>query len=185
MIEKRVFLKLCFLAIASSATLDWNSAVATEKNLFRVLIIALLRVKKPICAKVAEALENKPLSSLDYNLHLRSANLGQAEATLIADAIEILHQNNVLNLQSVSFSHNPGITELGLKRLLEALPDHTTELGLVGCGLGDKSANNIALFLRRSNKLKMVCVESNNFSPEAKSLIMNSAMHLSRCSVIT
>jgi hypothetical protein len=31
----------------------------------------------------------------------------------------------------------------------------------------------------------MVCVESNNFSPEAKSLIMNSAMHLSRCSVIT
>ena len=185
MIEKRVFLKLGFLAIASSATLDWNSAVATEKNLFRVLIIALLRVKKPICAKVAEALENKPLSSLDYNLHLRSANLGQAEATLIADAIEILHQNNVLNLQSVSFSHNPGITELGLKRLLEALPDHTTELGLVGCGLGDKSANNIALFLRRSNKPKMFCDESNNFSPEAKSLILNSTTHLARCSVIT
>jgi hypothetical protein len=153
--------------------------------LFRVLIIALFRNKKPICAKAAEALENKPLSSLDYNLHLCSADLGQAEATVIADAIEILHQNNVLNLQSVSVSHNPGITELGLKRLLEALPDHTTELGLVGCGLGDKSANNIALFLRRSNKLKMVCDESNNFSPEAKSLIMNSTTHLSRCSVMT
>jgi len=184
MIEKRIFLKLGFLAIASSATLNWNSAVATEKNLFRVLVIALLRTKKPICAKAAEALESKPLNSLDYNLHLRSADLGQAEATIIADAIEILHQNNVLNLQSVSVSHNPGITELGLKRLLEALPDHTTELGLVGCGFGDKSAKNIASFLRRPNNLKRVCVESNNFSPEAKSLIMNSAMHLSRCSVI-
>jgi len=153
--------------------------------LFRVLIIALFRAKKPICAKAAEALENKPLSSLDYNLHLCSADLGPAEATVIADAIEILHQNNVLNLQLVSVSHNPRITELGLKRLLEALPDHTTELGLVGCGLGDKSANNIALFLQRSNKPKMFCDESNNFSPEAKSSIMNSTTHLSRCSVMT
>ena len=184
MIEKRIFLKLGFLAIASSATLNCNSAVATEKNLFHVLIIALLRAKKPICAKAAEALESKPLSSLDYNLHLCIADLVRAEATIIADAIEIRQQHNVLNLQSVSVSLNPGITELGLKRLLEALPDHTTELGLVGCGFGDKSANKIASFLRRSNKLKMVCVENNNFSPEAKSLIMNSAMHLSRCSVI-
>jgi hypothetical protein len=100
--------------------------------LFRVLIIALFQTKKPICAKAAEVLENKPLRSLDYNLHLCSADLGQAEATVIAYAIEILHQNNVLNLQSVSVSHNPGIAELGLKRLLEALPDHTTELRRVG-----------------------------------------------------
>ena len=185
MIKKRVFLKLDALAIASVTIFNWNSAVAREKNLFRVLIIALLRTKKPICAKAAEALESKPLDSLDYDLHLRSADLGQAEATTIADAMEILHQNKVLNLQSVSVSYNPGITELGLKRLLEALPDHTTELGLVGCGLDDKSANNIASFLRRSNKLKMVCVEGNSFSPEAKSLMVNSAMHLSRCTVIT
>jgi hypothetical protein len=31
----------------------------------------------------------------------------------------------------------------------------------------------------------MFCDESNNFSPEVKSLIMNSTTHLSRCSVMT
>jgi hypothetical protein len=68
--------------------------------------------------------------------------------------------------------------------LLEGLPSHLTELGMVGCSLNDKLEPAITLFLSRSEHLRLICVEENDFSLSVKGAIRDATRHLSRCVVI-
>ena len=47
--------------------------------------------------------------------------------------------------------------------LVKAFPPQTTELGLVGCDLGDEAGEEIYQYLEKS-VLELVCIEGNNFS---------------------
>ena len=48
--------------------------------------------------------------------------------------------------------------------LVKAFPPQITELGLVGCDLGDEAGEGIYQYLENS-ALELVCIEVNNFSP--------------------
>ena len=85
---------------------------------------------------------------------------------------------------SFSMSYNPGIGGLGVSEVLSALPDDTTELGLVGCELDDSASTNIVEFIQRSKTLRMVCAEDNKFSTDAKVFIRGSTKHLPECVTI-
>ena len=47
--------------------------------------------------------------------------------------------------------------------LVKAFPPQITELGLVGCNLGDEAGEGIYQYLKNSS-LELVCIEGNNFS---------------------
>ena len=115
---------------------------------------------------------------------MRSASLNAADAGLIAGALSATHDNHHFKLMSFSVSYNPDISGLGVGKLLNALPDDTTELGLVGCNLGDNASTHIVAFIQRSKRLRMVCVEDNHFSNSVKVLIRDSAKHLFGCVTI-
>ena len=105
-------------------------------------------------------------------------------AGLIAEALSATHHNHHFRLVSFSVSYNPNISGLGVGKLLNALPDDTTELGLVGCNLGDSALTHIVVFIQRSKRLRMVCVEDNHFSNRIKVLIRGSTKHLFGCITI-
>ena len=63
--------------------------------------------------------------------------MDRLEAKLIADAIRTVHQEEKICLKSFRISFNPILQFEGEKVMLEALPDHLTELGTVGCEFDD------------------------------------------------
>ena len=72
-------------------------------------------------------------------------------------------KHGILNLKSFSLSYNPEITDQGVGLLVKAFPPQITELGLVGCDLGDEAGEGIYQYLENS-ALELVCIEGNNFS---------------------
>ena len=81
-------------------------------------------------------------------------------------------------------SYNPDIGGLGIADVLNALPEDTTEIGLVGCELDDSASTHIVEFIQRSKALRIVCVEDNKFSTDAKIFIRDSTKHLPACVTI-
>ena len=71
-----------------------------------------------------------------------------------------------------------------MKVILESLPGHIKELGLVGCSFDDDAGDLIVSFLTRCNDLTMVCVESNEFSNLMKRKIQAALSHLPNCTVV-
>ncbi|MEC8478734.1 MAG: hypothetical protein VXZ12_09350, partial [SAR324 cluster bacterium] len=69
----------------------------------------------------------------------------------------------ILNLKSFSLSYNPEITDQEVGLLVKAFPPQITELGPVGCDLGDEAGEGIYQYLENS-ALELVCIEGNNFS---------------------
>ena len=191
--KRRGLLKFGFLAaltrVISPLLLFGMPAIAQEKSvqddsLFKPLIDGLRRTNKPVCMGVANGLARRRGIVISYDLHLRNASLNTDDAGVIATAINDVHKDTILRLNSFSVSYNPDIHHTGVKALLEAVPSHITELGLVGCNLDDQSGDSITTFLRRSKNLAMVCVEGNGFSPTVKSAIRNATKHLSGCVTI-
>ena len=77
----------------------------------------------------------------------------------VASAIKTVHEHSSLRLNSFSVSYNPRIQMGGAIALLEVLPSHLTEFGMVGCSLNDELEPAITLFLSRSENLRLICVE--------------------------
>jgi hypothetical protein len=71
-----------------------------------------------------------------------------------------------------------------LKVILESLPGHIKELGLVGCSFDDDAGESIVSFLTRCKNLTMVCVENNEFSNPMKTKIQTALSHLPNCTVV-
>jgi hypothetical protein len=74
-------------------------------------------------------------------LHLRNARLTAQDAISLADAIGQMEHGPVLRLFSASY--NPNLTDAGVVALAGAFPTTMTELGLVGCGIGDAGGHAI------------------------------------------
>jgi hypothetical protein len=89
--------------------------------------------------------------------------------------LDVFLENKSDTLYSFSFSHNQGLGDTGLVKLLKILPNSLQEIGLVECGITDSSAPELLKWMQSMNYLDMICIEKNNFSSEIKNLITQSS----------
>jgi len=86
----------------------------------------------------------------------------------IADILEQEKGANDDFIKSISFSYNNLIGDIGATVLARSLPSSICEIGLVDCGIGDKGGTEMLNWIKTSPKLKMICIEQNNFSDRLK-----------------
>jgi len=182
--RRHVLLSGACLVIASFFAAPNRAFANMQKHSYKQLVDALMQVDTHVTRLVAHRLDKRLSASNDFNLHLRSASLNTDDARLIATALRRIHKNQHLRLMSFSMSYNPDIGNLGIGEILNALPNDITELGLVGCELDDDASPDIVMFIQRSTTLKVVCLENNKFSNDAKIFIRDSTKHLPECVTI-
>ena len=90
--------------------------------------------------------------------------MNEADARVLANGMLHADADNLLLLKSFSASYNPDLGDVGAAALAEAFPETITELGLVGCSVGDAGARPILEWAKAAPDLRMICVERNNFS---------------------
>jgi hypothetical protein len=187
-ITRRKLLKTGFLILSLPLLLNAKQTSAyfdsvTSTNL-KYLIKGLRDTKNLICMQEADRLEKISNKNNNYYLHLRSAGINLYNAQLIATSLRKTHQNYKLFLDSFSISYNTSLNNKGLKVILESLPGHIKELGIVGCRFDDYAGDLIISFLTRCDDLTIVCVENNEFSNFMKRKIKNTLDHLPYCKVV-
>ena len=186
-ITRRKLLKTGFLILSlpllfNAKQISKSIDAETSINM-KYLIKGLRETQNVICIREADRLE-RINNKNNYYLHLRSAGINLHNAQLIATSLRKTHQNYKLFLNSFSISYNTSLNYKGLKVILESLPGHIKELGLVGCSFDDDAGDLIVSFLTRCNDLTMVCVESNEFSNLMKRKIQAALSHLPNCTVV-
>lgn len=132
------------------------------------LITALRSIGTPGCLAAADRLVASTEPQAGFDLHLRRAGLNQTDAQVLADGMLRAHADNTLSLRSFSASYNPELGDIGAATLATAFPATMTELGFVGCSVGDAGARPLLIWARNAPNLRMVCVEGNNFSARIK-----------------
>lgn len=147
------------------------------------LIRALRIVGKPVCVKAADKIAASLDTNSEFDLHLRSAGLVKADARILASGIKHSNTKNVLLLKSFSASFNPELGDAAAA-LAEVFPDSVTELGLVGCSIGDEGGKAILKWAQTAPNLRMICVEGNNFSAEVRAQFNSLASHARRLVVV-
>lgn len=135
------------------------------------LIQALRATGKSVCLSVADHLEALDSPYASFDLHLRSAGLTEEDTLGLAAALKSLVGQEGPSMRSFSVSFNPGMNDIGAAALLAALPTAVTEVGMVGCALGDASGQAVLDLVRRGNALRMICVEGNDFSSRMRAEI--------------
>ena len=91
---------------------------------------------------VADNLSSSVVSSYILNLHVRNARITAGDMKLIANALNMTPSSELAKLGSFSLSNN-NIGDEGARTLANALPNTITELGLVGCSIGDQGGKEI------------------------------------------
>ena len=131
------------------------------------LINALRSIGKPVCVAAADRLAMSTNNHPEFDLHLRGAELNDTDAQVLAVGIQ--RSGSGLSLKSFSASDNPDLGDVGVAALAEVFPDAMTDLGLVGCSIGDAGGQAILDWARSAPKLQMLCVERNRFSANMRS----------------
>lgn len=145
------------------------------------LIHALKVSNLPVCLAAAQRLASVPGHARYFDLHLRGADLDADHAHRLAHAIGELSKQHLPRLRSFSASNNPGIGERGVAALIAALPSDLVELGLVSCGLGDQSGEQVLQLMLRGTGLQMICIEGNDFSQSMRSRMQQASLALKAC----
>ena len=170
--SKRSFLKTGLLsAVGATGLLHvlTSNSVAEEKPMVINHLVDVLRsTNKPMCEAVASKLSQLKDNNAKFDLHLRSAGLNQDEVKRIAEAIKAVHNEGGPSLQSFSLSYNTGVSDEGVLSLVKNLPTTLTEIGLVGCNIGDTGGDALAAWAANAPKLHWLCVEQNHFSQATK-----------------
>lgn len=133
------------------------------------LINALRSIGKPVCMDAADRLAASAGTKTGFDLHLRGAGLNEADARVLADGMLRSDAGDGPVLRSFSASYNPELGDTGAAALAEAFPETMTELGLVGCSIGDAGGRAILEWAQTAPKVRMICVEGNNFSTGMRS----------------
>lgn len=163
--------------VSASALLCSGKAFASQPesgdhNLKLTPVIQALRAaRKSVCLSVADHLEALDSPYASFDLHLRSAGLTEEDTLGLAAALKSLAGQEGPSMRSFSVSFNPGMNDIGATALLAALPTAVTEVGMVGCALGDASGHAVLDLVRRGNALRMICVEGNDFSSRIRAEI--------------
>ena len=176
-LSRRLFTKqglagtLSFMGILSIFP-SHSTAAARSSNRLNPLIDALKSFNNPVCEIATTKLLSLPDDGSYYDLHLRNANLNLDEITLIAAAVQAVHNKGGPVLRSFSMSYNPKLGNEGVVVLAKTLPSTLTEIGLVRCGIGDQSTEALIAWAAQAPKLHWLCVEENAFSDKAKDKLL-------------
>ncbi len=127
------------------------------------LVNVLKSTQNAVCQTAAAKLMLLHENSLDYDLHLRNANLSSMQIERIAAAIQAIHSQGGPALHSVSLSYNK-VSDQVMVSLVKRLPPTVTEVGLVQCGLSDLGGEALLAWAGGATKLQILCVEQNTFS---------------------
>jgi hypothetical protein len=186
-ITRRKLLKTGFLILSLPLLLNAKQTSASIDEMtsikMKYIIKSLRETQNVICIREGDRLE-RIKNNNNYYLNLRSAGINLYNAQFIANSIRKTHQKYQLFLTSFSISYNTLLNHKGLKVILESLPGHIKELGLVGCSFDDDAGESIVSFLPRCKNLTMVCVENNEFSNLMKTKIQTALSHLPNCTVV-
>jgi len=172
---RRRFLRTALAKACGLAAFAMGFSSAAEASVQEVsrmdlagLINALRSIGTPACLKAAESLTTKTGSAAGFDLHLRSAGLTQADAQILADALLATAAGAGPALRSFSASYNPDLGDAGAVVLAAAFPESMTELGLVGCLVGEGGGQALLAWAKTAPNLRMICVEDNRFSADLK-----------------
>ncbi len=158
--------------MVASATVFSRTAEAAKSESAEMspteLIVALRSIGKPVCLDAADGLEVSTGSPAGFDLHLRNAGLNAADAQVLASGMLRANARNGHFLRSFSASHNPELGDAGTAALAEAFPKTMTELGMVGCSVGDEGGRAMLEWARTAPELRMICVEGNAFSADMR-----------------
>jgi hypothetical protein len=175
-ISRRTVLKTACVGVCgllTSAAISSESVAATNDESADMtpteLINALRSIGKPVCLDAADRLASSTGSLAGFDLHLRRAQLNEADAQILTNGLLSSTGRNGPFLRSFSASYNPGLGNVGATALAEAFPETMTELGLVGCSVSDAGGHLILEWARTAPNLQIICVEGNNFSKGLKS----------------
>ena len=94
-----------------------------------------------------------------FYFELRDANINQQDAILISKILTDSNKVEQSKIELFSLSYNSKIGDYGTQNLIEALPHSVRELDLVGCSIGDQCTKALSKFIRRSNHIKIICIE--------------------------
>jgi hypothetical protein len=140
---------------------------AGESN---ILIDALRSIGKDVCIAAADKLESAQTADPTFSLHLLNAELHVSDAEILAKALMKFSSDNGQMLRSFSVSYNPMLGDKGTIVLAQSLPQTVSEIGFVGCEIGDVGGKALVKWARQASRLGMICVENNTFSEETKAL---------------
>lgn len=181
--------RLALKSVAASALL-WSFGISMSSSVanalddenqrygmnFDVLIEALRMTGNDACLKEAARLSETTHAKSGFYLHLRSADLSLDDAINISNAMEsstdqssgLMSEQNELSMRSFSISYNRGVQDAGAVAFIQNLPNSITEIGMVGCDLGDETGEALLKWMGQATALKMICVEGNNFSSDMR-----------------
>ena len=174
---RRHFIKTASLAVfglSSSFSIFPSNVMAEEKSsmILSSLINYLRSTNDSVCETAATkllALKGDPSS---YDLHLRNADLKSEDIERISKSIKAIDDAGGPELHSFSMSYNPNLRDKGAVILSKNLPSTLTEIGLVGCVIGDKGADALLVLAQTTPKLHWLCVENNNLSNVKKQQLL-------------
>jgi len=175
--SRRSFIKkasVALLSVSSSFSIFSNNLTAEEKSIMILnpLINALRLTNDAICERASVellAMESNPSS---YDLHLRHAVLNSDDIERISESIKIIDDTGGPELHSFSMSYNSNLRDEGAVIIANNLPSTLTEIGLVGCGIGDIGAEALIVLAQKTPKLHWLCVENNAFSNDTKQQLL-------------
>ncbi|MDC0227482.1 hypothetical protein OAK51_03170 [Alphaproteobacteria bacterium] len=141
--------------------LSSNASITSNNQDLSYLIAALTKIDKPKSLKVA-----KELTSINnsYDLIIRRANLNVLDANTISNAIEKISNQKGPLLQRISMSFNKDLKDEGLIKILNVLPDSTSAIGFVECGITDIGGQKIIDWAYKNKSIKQIYLEGNFFS---------------------
>jgi hypothetical protein len=188
---RRDILKISFggaVVTASTLAAPVSHALSSEPLIDRTdehsikyrLAQTLRKIGNKKCLDKASQLLESRHNNDDLYFHLRSFNLDNNGAQLIANTLRALKEDQLSRLVSFSLSYNPLVGDVSIVELSKALPSSIQEIGFVGCGLGDRGALALCEFAKRSPGLQMMCIENNAISAGVKRKILSETKLISR-----
>jgi hypothetical protein len=132
------------------------------------LITGLQSIGGPVCLAAADRLQSTMTPTTNFDLHLRRAGLDGRGAVILADAIREVATSTGAALRSFSASYNPDLTDAGVIALSAAFPLTMSDLGLVGCGIGDRGDLGVLSWAQNAASPRMICIEENDLSLDVR-----------------
>ena len=132
---------------------------------------ALLKRIQYLCPKprgIARVDDRRVLSGIIHAFRNGLRGLIDRHAMTLADAMRWSLPGAGPHLRSFSASYNSDLTDAGVAALARISPNTMTELGFVGCGIGDTGGLALLDWARRASQPRMICIEQNDFSAELR-----------------
>jgi len=162
-IKMNVFIKIIIINVLflSLPILSSNASITSDNQGLNYLISVLTKIDNPKSLKVAKELQSIKNS---YDLIIRKANLNILDANEISEAIEKISNQKGPLLKTISMSFNKDLKDDGLIKILNVLPDSTSTIAFVECGITDIGGQKIIDWAYNHKGIKEIYLEGNFFS---------------------